>query len=107
ADGAPRTRLLAGTPHARRNVDALRRRVPRPRHRAGSPGVPGRARPGREPGRFARPPDVALALQLESVRPLRARLERGRTPPDDRCGLRRGAPALRPRTPRRPCGAVE
>ena len=68
--------------------------------------APRRARPRREPGGSARAHDVALALDLESVRPLRARLERGGALPDHGRGVRGGTAALRPRPPGRPSRIV-
>ena len=102
ADRAPRARVRAGPSHPGRDVDALRRPVPGACHRPRPRGAPGRARARREPGGPAGAHGVALALDVEPVRLLRARLERGGALPDHRRGVRGGTAALRPRSPGRP-----
>ena len=87
----PQARQGAG-----RDVAAIRAAVPHLFHRHDHARIAGRAGAGREFGQSGGAHLLALAMELQSVRDLPARLQRRRPLPDDRSGLRRGRAVLYP-----------
>ena len=96
ADRAVLLRRPPARQGAGRDVAAIRAAVPHLFHRHDHARIAGRAGAGREFGQSGGAHLLALAMELQSVRDLPARLQRRRPLPDDRSGLRRGRAVLYP-----------